>query len=117
MNRLLFIRHARDLGFGVENIRSLLALVAEPDQSCAAVDAIARQHLAAINEKIAKLTALKSEVTPKTRADHSLKCLHFGLTHFVASGEVMRGKQEHLLNACFLLRLQEALCATLWWTE
>jgi len=68
LDRLLFIRHARDLGFEVENIRSLLALAAEPDQSCAAVDAIAKQHLAAINEKIAKLTALKSEVQRMLRA-------------------------------------------------
>ena len=68
LHRLLFIRHARDLGFEVEDIRSLLAMAAEPEQSCAGVDAIAKQHLAAINEKIEKLTALKSEVQRMLRA-------------------------------------------------
>jgi hypothetical protein len=29
----------------------------------------------------------------------------------------MGREQKHLLDARFLLRLQEALCAPLWWTE
>lgn len=62
LKRLLFIRHARDLGFEVEAIRSLLALTADPDQSCAEVDAIARAHLAAIEQKIARLEALRVEM-------------------------------------------------------
>jgi DNA-binding transcriptional MerR regulator len=62
LDRLLFIRHARDLGFEVEDIRSLLALAADPNQSCAAVDQIARQHLVAIDEKIARLQSLQAEV-------------------------------------------------------
>lgn len=45
LKRLLFIRHARDLGFEVADIRSLLDLAAHPDQSCASVDAIARLTL------------------------------------------------------------------------
>ena len=62
LERLLFIRHARDLGFEVDDIRSLLTLAAEPDQSCAAVDSIARKHLAAIDEKIGRLESLRTEV-------------------------------------------------------
>ncbi len=62
VDRLLFIRHARDLGFEVEDIRSLLGLAVDPDQSCAAVDQIARKHLAAIDEKIARLESLRAEV-------------------------------------------------------
>ncbi len=68
LDRLLFIRHARDLGFEVEDIRSLLALAAEPDQSCAAVDAIARKHLAEIDEKIGRLRALRTEVQRMLKA-------------------------------------------------
>ncbi len=40
--RLLFIRHARDLGFEIEDIRSLLDLASRPDQPCASVDVIAK---------------------------------------------------------------------------
>ena len=67
-DRLLFIRHARDLGFEVEDIRSLLGLAANPDQSCAAVDRIARKHLTAIDEKIARLQSLRDEVRRMLRA-------------------------------------------------
>jgi DNA-binding transcriptional MerR regulator len=68
LKRLLFIRHARDLGFEVQDIRSLLDLVSEPDQSCASVDAIAKAHVAAIDEKIRRLTALRAELTRTLRA-------------------------------------------------
>ena len=62
LERLLFIRHARDLGFDIEDIRSLLELAARPDQPCASVDAIAGRHLATIKSKIARLTALQEEL-------------------------------------------------------
>jgi DNA-binding transcriptional MerR regulator len=62
LSRLLFIRHARDLGFEVEDIRSLLELAGEPERSCAAVDEIARRHLTAVDTKLARLAALRAEL-------------------------------------------------------
>ncbi|WP_343313033.1 helix-turn-helix domain-containing protein [Brucella sp. BE17] len=62
IQRLLFIRHARDLGFDVEAIRTLLGLQDNPDQSCAAADAIARARLADVEQRIAKLLSLKTEL-------------------------------------------------------
>jgi DNA-binding transcriptional MerR regulator len=63
VRRLRFIRHARDLGFEIEAIRQLLGLASDPSRSCDEADAIARRHLVDIDEKIARLTALKFEVT------------------------------------------------------
>ena len=63
VQRLLFIRRARDLGFSVEDIRSLLVLAAEPEQPCGSVDGIATTHLAAIDVKIAALKALRGEIS------------------------------------------------------
>lgn len=60
--RLTFIRHARDLGFEVDAIRELLALSDRPEQSCARVDAIARQHLADVEDRIARLGVLRDEL-------------------------------------------------------
>jgi DNA-binding transcriptional MerR regulator len=60
--RLNFIRHARELGFEVDTIRELLAMNAQPDRSCAEVDQITRRHLAAVDRRIAQLTALRSEL-------------------------------------------------------
>ncbi|MGO9132628.1 MAG: MerR family transcriptional regulator [Methylovirgula sp.] len=60
--RLRFIRHARELGFEPAAIRTLIGLQDRPTQSCAEADGIARAHLAEIEEKIARLTALKAEL-------------------------------------------------------
>ena len=61
-DRLAFIRHARELGFPLESIRDLLGLSDRPDQSCNEVDAIARTQLHAVEGRIARLQALKTEL-------------------------------------------------------
>lgn len=62
VDRLRFIRHARELGFEIEAIRDLLDLAEQPQRSCAKVDALAREHLQSIVSRIERLTALKAEV-------------------------------------------------------
>lgn len=62
LNRLSFIRRARDLGFSLDQVRNLLTLADDRDQSCAAVDAIANAHRAQVEQKIADLQALKHEL-------------------------------------------------------
>ncbi len=66
IQRLRFIRHARELGFEIDAIRQLLDMADQPDQSCADADSIARRHLADIESKIARLTALGQEVRRMT---------------------------------------------------
>ena len=61
-DRLAFIRHARDLGFPLDAIRDLLSLSDQPDQSCDAADAIAKAQLVAVEGRIARLMALKTEL-------------------------------------------------------
>ena len=63
VDRLNFIRHARELGFEVEDIRELLAMSASPQSSCHEVDSIAINHLKEVECRIASLTALRSELT------------------------------------------------------
>src|SRR3546814_13155525 len=46
LRRLSFVRRSRELGFAIEQVRALLDLADQRDRSCAAVDAIARDHLA-----------------------------------------------------------------------
>ncbi|OZA12490.1 MAG: MerR family transcriptional regulator [Rhodobacterales bacterium 17-64-5] len=62
LDRLAFIRHARDLGFPLEAIRDLLSLSDRPDQSCAEADVIAKEQLGAVQARITRLTALKGEL-------------------------------------------------------
>ncbi len=60
--RLAFIRHARELGFNIEAIRALLSLQDNPDQSCSVADRIASARLAEVEERIASLSALRTEL-------------------------------------------------------
>jgi DNA-binding transcriptional MerR regulator len=62
LRRLAFIRHARELGFEIEAIRTLLTLHDNPKQSCNAADAIARARLAEVEQRIVSLSALKAEL-------------------------------------------------------
>lgn len=59
--RLTFIRKARELGFTLDTVRSLLSLSEQPQgEPCADVDRIAVQHLANVRGKIADLRALEA---------------------------------------------------------
>jgi DNA-binding transcriptional MerR regulator len=61
--RLCFVRHARDLGFSLDEVRELLALAAgDPDGPCGDVNRIARAHLAQVDTKLAQLQALRTEL-------------------------------------------------------
>ena len=62
LRRLIFIRRARDLGFSIEQIRTLLDRADQKERSCEAVDAIAREHLAEVKRKLADLSALRREL-------------------------------------------------------
>jgi DNA-binding transcriptional MerR regulator len=62
ISRLTFIRHARELGFEIDTIRELLAMSAQPHQSCAEVDQIARRHIDEVDRRIGQLVALRAEL-------------------------------------------------------
>ncbi|PZM16477.1 MerR family transcriptional regulator [Rhizobium tubonense] len=62
LRRLSFIRHARELGFDIDAIRTLLTLQDDPHQSCASADGIAKARLIEVEQRIRSLTALKGEL-------------------------------------------------------
>ena len=61
--RLSFIRRARNLGFTLEALRELLTLSDDKEQSCEAIDAVSRAHLAQVDLKISDLRSLRSELS------------------------------------------------------
>ena len=67
MRRLSFIRQSRELGFSTQEIRSLIALSADPEQDCHAAGAIAREHLATVEKRIAQLTSLRDALSEAAR--------------------------------------------------
>lgn len=62
LSRLSFIRRSRDLGFSLDQVRTLLDLADHRDRPCEAVDTIAMEHLAEVDRKIADLRALRHEL-------------------------------------------------------
>ena len=62
MDRLRFIRHSRELGFALDDIRILLDLSDHPNRDCAEADEIASARLAEVTSRIARLEALKKEL-------------------------------------------------------
>ncbi len=70
VRRLAFIRRARELGFTLEQIRTLLRLVDGGHYTCAQVRAIALEHLDDIRRKAADLCSIE-----RSLADMAARCV------------------------------------------
>jgi DNA-binding transcriptional MerR regulator len=62
IRRLVFIRRCREFGFGIENVRTLLALGRDRRRSCLEARDLAREHLLAVRAKLKELKALERSV-------------------------------------------------------
>jgi DNA-binding transcriptional MerR regulator len=62
VERLGFIKHARDLGFSIDAITALIDLQQHPDRSCQEATDIAVHQLADVREKMRRLAALETEL-------------------------------------------------------
>lgn len=62
LERLSFIRHSRDLGFSIDDIKGLLELSEHPDRPCNDAHNIAVKHLGDVQNRIAKLRRLEKEL-------------------------------------------------------
>jgi len=67
LQRLSFIRHSRELGFSIADVRELLKLSLMPDQPCADADAIVARHLQEVRERLRKLKRLEKELKRMAR--------------------------------------------------
>lgn len=59
IKRLTFIRRSRELGFSLDEVRALLALVDGGDYTCGEVHAMTLTHIADIGRKIADLRRME----------------------------------------------------------
>ena len=62
LQRLGFIKHARELGFSIPSITALIELQDYPDRGCAEATTIAREQLGDVRERIASLLRLETEL-------------------------------------------------------
>ncbi|MFY2765435.1 MerR family transcriptional regulator [Arenimonas sp. MALMAid1274] len=68
VQRVRFITRGRDLGFSLDEIRSLLRLTEDPDLSCEKADELARQHLTGIRQRIDELRRMERELLSTVQA-------------------------------------------------
>jgi DNA-binding transcriptional MerR regulator len=62
VRRLTFIRHARELGFHIDDIRKLVRMADTPDAPCHSAEDLARHQLAVIDAKLRRLKAMRAEL-------------------------------------------------------
>lgn len=90
LERLTFIRHARDLGLSLEAVRDLIALSGHPAEPCERADAIVADQLQAVRARIARLRRLETELQ-----------------------RIASGCEGHAVRDCYVLRAlgDHELCA------
>jgi MerR family transcriptional regulator, mercuric resistance operon regulatory protein len=77
VQRLRFVRRSRELGFSLDDIRALLAIVDAGNSDCAAAKDIAVRHLADVHGKIASLRRLERalrSLTDACRPEDQVSC-------------------------------------------
>ena len=67
LDRLGFIKHARDLGFTLEAVRELIDLSGHPERPCTHADEIAARQLDIVRDKIARLQRAGKRTGPHGR--------------------------------------------------
>ncbi len=67
MDRLLFIRRAKELGFTLKEIKELLSLRVDEDKTCADVRQQAEAKIADIEDRIRSLQRMKRALVKVTR--------------------------------------------------
>lgn len=60
VRRLSFIRRGRELGFSIEELKTLLQLADHPQSPCAEADQLAQAHLQQVEARIADLQQMRS---------------------------------------------------------
>ena len=70
LHKLMFLARARSLGFSIDDCRVLLALYEDDSRASAQVKAVAQDHLAQIDAKIAGLRAMRDTLADLVQACH-----------------------------------------------
>lgn len=70
LHKLAFVGRARSLGFSLDDCRALLSLYEDRSRASADVKALAQDHVARIDRKLAEMTAIKSELQRLVSACH-----------------------------------------------
>lgn len=62
LERLSFIRHARDLGFSLDDVKEFVTMSDEHGKACDKAHFMAARHLESVRQKIARLKRMEKEL-------------------------------------------------------
>jgi MerR family copper efflux transcriptional regulator len=77
LHTLAFIKRSRDLGFSLEEVGKLLTLWQDRGRASSEVKALARSHIAQLDQKISELTGLREtlqDLVAHCQGDHRPDC-------------------------------------------
>jgi DNA-binding transcriptional MerR regulator len=63
LDRLRFIAHARAMGFSMDSLKAMLRLSRHKEAPCADVDELVRARLQEVDERLTRLTRLRTELS------------------------------------------------------
>lgn len=91
-DRLLFIRHCRDHGMALAEIKTLLTLREAPDSDCSAAGDLVDRHIQDLEQQIRSLERLKTQLVHLRK-----KCNHKGRA---ATCGILKGLTDRRLCGC-----------------
>lgn len=92
VERLKFIRHCRDHGMSLADIKLLLGLREAPDRDCSAVGTLVDKHIEDVDQQIHSLMKLKDQLVHLRG-----KCPHSGA---IASCGILKGLDDRSECGC-----------------
>jgi DNA-binding transcriptional MerR regulator len=99
IDRLRFIRHARDLGFDMAALADLLDLAGHPGAPCADADRLAQRRLEDVQRRIAALRALEVELQRMLAACSQGKVAHCAVIESLADHAYCAGPHNSALSS------------------
>ena len=91
-DRLMFIRHCRDHGMALAEIKALLKLREAPDSDCSAAGELVDRHIAEVEAQIRSLKRLKDHLVHLRK-----KCPHGGA---VSACGILKGLTDRRVCGC-----------------
>ncbi|WDE12394.1 MerR family transcriptional regulator [Thalassomonas haliotis] len=92
LERLSFIRHARELGFPLEDIRALIDLTFADSAPCRQIHDIALAQLQAVSQRITKLQKLQQELKRITTVSDQGQARQCQLIQALAEHNLCKGE-------------------------
>lgn len=75
LQQLIFIRHCRELGMSLKEIKEMNTLLQHPQDNCAVVDELIEAHLGHIQEKIQQLQKFSQQLQQLRQSCNSQACI------------------------------------------